>query len=239
MNPNRVVNQCANGTDVFIIYRFCMFTGLVQALGTIREVTEGQGGRRLRIAEPSIAPSIQRGESISVNGACLTVVACEGDVFDFEVGPETLAKTILGRLEVGERVNLERALRVGDALGGHFVTGHVDCIGTILEERITGEWLTIWFGFPADTGRGARVEPVGGSTPEFEELLVSKGSIAVDGVSLTIVDTNTDRFSVMLIPHTREHTTLGLKKPGAAVNLEFDLIAKHVQKLFKKLSFTI
>jgi|SRR5579883_347218 len=200
-----------------------MFTGLVQALGTVREVTEVQGGRRLRVAEPNMAQSIQRGESIAVDGACLTVVACEADTFDFEVGPETLAKTTLGRLGAGQRVNLERALRIGDALGGHFVTGHVDCVGTVLEEHMTGEWLTIWFGF-AET---------------FEELLVSKGSIAVDGVSLTVVDTDTNRFSVMLIPHTREHTTLGLKKPGAAVNLEFDLIAKHVQKLFRKLSFTI
>ena len=200
-----------------------MFTGLVQALGTVRQVTDGQGGRRLRVAESALAPKLELGESIAVDGACLTVIARDGDAFDFEVGPETLAKTTLGRLTEGDRVNLERALRVGDPLGGHFVTGHVDCVGTLLEETVTGDWLTVWFGMPL----------------EFDALMVGKGSVAVDGVSLTVVDTRTDRFSVMLIPHTRQNTTLGLKKPGAAVNLEFDLIAKHVQKLFKKISITI
>ncbi len=200
-----------------------MFTGLVQALGTVRAVTDEQGGRRLRVAEPAIAPALQSGESVAVCGACLTVVAHDADAFDFEVGPETLAKTTLGRLATGDRVNLERALRVGDALGGHFVTGHVDCVGTVLTEEVTGEWLTVWFGFPL----------------EFGDLLVGKGSVAVDGVSLTVVDAQADRLSVMLIPHTRAHTTLGTKKPGDAVNLEFDLLAKHVQKLFKRISVTV
>lgn len=200
-----------------------MFTGLVQALGTVREVADARAGRRLRVAEPTLTPKLEIGESVAVNGACLTVVARDDDGFDFEVGPETLAKTTLGQLIANDRVNLERSLRMGDALGGHFVTGHVDCVGTILEETVTGDWLTVWFGFP----------------PEFEELLVAKGSVAVDGVSLTIVDAKSDRFSVMLIPHTRSATTLGPKKPGAAVNLEFDLLAKHVQKLFKRLSITI
>lgn len=197
-----------------------MFTGLVQALGTVRSVTDGKGGRRLRIAEAAQAPKLELGESVAVNGACLTVVAHDAETFDFEVGPETLAKTVLGALAAGDRVNLERALRVGDALGGHFVTGHIDCVGTILDATVTGDWLTVWFGFP----------------PEFGELLVGKGSVAVDGVSLTVVDAQPDRFSVMLIPHTRANTTLGLKKPGAKVNLEFDLLAKHVQKLFQKRS---
>ena len=208
---------------IVIVLRFFMFTGLVQALGTVRAVTDGHGGRRLRVAEPALAPKLELGESVAVNGACLTVVAREADAFDFEAGPETLAKTALGQLAAGDRVNLERALRVGDLLGGHFVTGHVDCVGQLLEEAVTGDWLTIWFGFPAG---------------EFDALLVGKGSIAVDGVSLTVVDARGDRFSVMLIPHTREHTTLGSKKPGAAVNLEFDLIAKHVQKLFQRISIT-
>lgn len=200
-----------------------MFTGLVQALGTVREVADGRGGRRLRVAEPGLAPALQLGESVSVCGACLTVVEHSGDTFDFEVGPETLAKTTLGALVPGARVNLERALRVGDALGGHFVTGHVDCVGTVLAEEVTGEWLTVWFQFP----------------PEFGDLLVAKGSVAVDGVSLTVVDAEADRLSVMLIPHTRAHTTLGHKKPGDAVNLEFDLLAKHVRKLFQSTNLTI
>jgi riboflavin synthase len=195
-----------------------MFTGLVQSLATVRDVTDAKGGRRLRIAEAALAPKLEIGESVAVNGACLTVVEVEGDAFDFEAGPETLTKTTLGRLAAGDRVNLERALRAGDALGGHFVTGHVDCVGTVLEEVVTGDWLTLWFGFP----------------PEWEELLVAKGSVAVDGVSLTVVDAQRDRFSVMLIPHTRAHTTLGLKRPGSPVNLEFDLLAKHVQKLLRR-----
>jgi riboflavin synthase len=198
-----------------------MFTGLVQALGTVREATDIRGGRRLRVAEPGVAPKLELGESVAVNGACLTVVARSDECFDFEIGPETLAKTTLGQLAAGDRVNLERALRVGEALGGHFVSGHVDCVGQVLEETVTGDWLTLWFGFPAG---------------EFDALLVGKGSIAVDGVSLTVVDATRDRFSVMVIPHTREHTTLGRKKPGAPVNLEFDLIAKHVQKLFNRIN---
>ena len=201
-----------------IIYRLPMFTGLVQALGTIAATSDTRGGRQLRVSEPALAPALQLGESVAVCGACLTVVAAQCDTFDFEVGPETLAKTTLGTLAAGDRVNLERALRVGDALGGHFVTGHVDCVGTVLEEVVTGEWLTVWFGFPS----------------EFADLLVSKGSVAVDGVSLTVVDAERDRLSVMLIPHTRAHTTLGGKRPGGAVNLEFDLLAKHVRKLFDR-----
>ena len=200
-----------------------MFTGLVQALGTVRSVTDAQAGRRLRVAEPSLAPQLALGESVAVDGACLTVVAVEGDCFDFEAGPETLAKTTLGKLAIGDLVNLERALRVGDALGGHFVSGHIDCVGTIAEATQTGDWLTVWFTFPT----------------EFEPLLVAKGSVAIDGVSLTVVDVKRDRLSVMLIPHTRDHTTLGLKKPGASVNMEFDLLAKHVQKLFQRLTVTI
>jgi riboflavin synthase len=200
-----------------------MFTGLVQALGTVRGVADGQGGRRLCVAEPALAPRLELGASVAVDGVCLTVVARAADTFEFEVGPETLAKTTLGNLIPGACVNLERALRVGDALGGHFVTGHADCVGTILTQTVTGEWLTVWFAFP----------------PQFDALLVARGSIAVDGVSLTIVEDRSGKFSVMLIPHTRQNTTLGLKTPGSSVNLEFDLIAKHVQKLFQKPTTTV
>ena len=150
-------------------------------------------------------------------------VAREGDSFSFQAGPETLAKTTLGGLMPGDRVNLEPALRAGDPIGGHFVTGHIDGTGKLVEKATTGDWLTIWFGFP----------------PSFGELLVKKGSIAVDGVSLTVVDVESERFSVMLIPHTRDHTTLGLKEPGSSVNLEFDLLAKHVRKLMQNMSITI
>jgi riboflavin synthase len=201
-----------------------MFTGLVQALGTVRAADpDGHGGRTLRVAEPALAPKLEVGESVAVNGACLTVVAREGDAFDFQAGPETLAKTALGKLAPGDRVNLERALRAGDPIGGHFVTGHIDCTGAVLEKVPGGDWLTVWFGYPK----------------EFGELLVGKGSVAVDGVSLTVVDVRPDRFSVMLIPHTRDHTTLGAKGPGAAVNLEFDLLAKHVRRLVQNMTITI
>jgi riboflavin synthase len=194
-----------------------MFTGLVQSLGTVKSVAEGAAGRTLAVAEPGMAPDLVLGESVAVNGACLTVVSLDGPAFSFEVGFETLAKTNLGRLRPGDRVNLERALRVGDRLGGHFVSGHVDGTGRVLERVPAGDYETVWFGFP----------------PEFGELMVPKGSAAVDGVSLTLVDVRADRFSVMLIPHTLAHTTLGSRAAGDAVNLEFDLLAKHLRKLVR------
>jgi riboflavin synthase len=201
-----------------------MFTGLVKALGTVRAAEDdGRGGRALRIEEAALAPSLAIGASIAVNGACLTVIDSAGDAFDLQAGPETLAKTNLGRLAPGDRVNLEPALRAGDPIGGHFVTGHIDAVGTIAEKTTSGEWLTIWFTHPA----------------EFGELVVSKGSVAVDGVSLTVVEVQKERFNVMLIPHTRDHTTLGVKEAGATVNLEFDLIAKHVKKLVQSMTITI
>jgi riboflavin synthase len=201
-----------------------MFTGLVQALGRVAAVEDdGHGGRLLLINEPTCAPDLVVGESVAVNGACLTVVAHDRETMRFQAGPETLQKTNLGGLAAGDPVNLERALRVGDRLGGHFVTGHVDAVGRIAERTRTGEWETVWFDCP----------------PAFDDLMVGKGSVAVDGVSLTLVDVQPGRFSVMLIPHTQQHTTLGHKGVGAAVNLETDLLAKHVQKLIRNLSITI
>jgi len=195
-----------------------MFTGLVQTLGTVRAAEDdGDGGRRFRVSGEGFASELAVGESVAVNGACMTVTARGTDGFAFQAGPESLVRTNLAALATGDRVNLERALRAGDLLGGHFVTGHVDAVGRIVERTTSGEWETVWFGFP----------------PGWDELLVEKGSAAVDGVSLTVVDVRPDRFSVMLIPHTRAHTTLGLKGVGAAVNLEFDLLAKHVRKLVK------
>ncbi len=197
-----------------------MFTGLIQSLGTARLMVPWHEGRILSVMDSSIASQLQIGESVAVSGACLSVTAREADTFSFQVGPETLAKTNLGSLAPNDRVNLERALRVGDALGGHFVTGHVDCTGTIEDLSQQGEWLMVRFGYPT----------------EFEELLVPKGSIAVDGVSLTVVDVQPGNFSVMLIPHTRDNTTLGRKRPGSLVNLEFDLLAKHVQRMVKNMT---
>jgi riboflavin synthase len=195
-----------------------MFTGLVESLGSVVSLADdGHGGKLVTLAERTLAPQLTIGESIAVNGACLTVVQKDSEYFSFQVGPETLLKTNLGELQAGDRVNLERSLRVGDQLGGHFVQGHVDAVGRIAERIIQGEWEIIYFRCPAALTR----------------LMVPKGSIAVDGISLTLVDVATDSFSVMLIPHTLANTTLGFKKVGDAINLEADMLAKHVQKLLK------
>ncbi|HTU94010.1 MAG TPA: riboflavin synthase [Gemmataceae bacterium] len=191
-----------------------MFTGLVESLGVVREVVFEGGGCRLAVAAADIAAELSVGQSVAVNGACLTVVACAGETCSFQLGPETLERTNLSELRPGDHVNLERALRLSDRLGGHLVQGHVDGIGRIAERRADGEWVTVWFSCP----------------PELAAQMVHKGSVAVDGVSLTVVDVGDDRFSVALIPHTLAHTTLGCKGPGAAVNLETDLLAKYVWK---------
>jgi len=191
-----------------------MFTGLVQFLATVREIQAAPPGRRLVIHAPEISRTAAIGDSIAINGCCLTVVADSNDSLSFEAGPETLARTNLGQLTAGSRVNLEPSLRVGDPLGGHFVTGHVEAIGTLIQRRDEGDWSTCWFAFP----------------PELARYMVPKGSIAVDGVSLTLVDVEADRFSVALIPHTLSATTLGHLRPGDRVNLETDLLAKYAQK---------
>ena len=191
-----------------------MFTGLVETLADVAAVEDRPPGRTLVVTAAEIASAAGIGDSIAVNGCCLTVVAFDGDELSFEAGPETLARTNLGELTAGSRVNLERSLAVGERLGGHFVTGHVDAVGT-LEARVDeGEWSTCWFRMPAALAR----------------QMVSKGSVAVDGVSLTLVDVTPARFSVALIPHTLAMTTLGLLCPGGRVNLETDLLAKYVEK---------
>ncbi|QVL32447.1 riboflavin synthase [Telmatocola sphagniphila] len=195
-----------------------MFTGLVEKLALVRHVQPmADAGITLEIAEPSWVSEIQLGESIAVNGACLTVVEILGNSFKFQVGPETLIKTNLKNLKPNDRVNLERSLRVGDRLGGHFVQGHVDCLGSVESRTKEGEWEILWFRAPR----------------EITRLMVPRGSIAVDGISLTVVNVEPERFQVMLIPHTLEHTTLGFRQIGDAINLEADMLAKHVQKLLE------
>jgi riboflavin synthase len=192
-----------------------MFSGIVEALGTIVELRQEPPGCRLIVREPTIAANTKVADSICVNGCCLTVVEREGDTFGFQAGPETLARTNLGELKPGSRVNLERALAVGDRLGGHFVSGHIDGVGTLLSREDSGEWSTFWLSVP----RSLAIQMAG------------KGSIAVDGVSLTIVDSEPDRFSIALIPFTLSVTTLGFLQPGGKVNLETDILAKYVQRL--------
>src|SRR5262245_54853710 len=191
-----------------------MFTGLIESLATISRAEDTGAGRRLAVRDP-MSRELAVGESVAVNGACLTVVGIDGDEFEFDVGPETLLRTNLGALVAGDRVNLERSLRAGDRLGGHFVQGHIDAVGIVDARVRQGDWEDIWFRCPG----------------EWTRRMVPKGSIAVDGVSLTLVKVEPERFSVMLIPHTQSATTLGSKKVGDPVNLEADMLAKHVSKL--------
>ena len=191
-----------------------MFTGIVELLGTVESCMPSGPGVRLEIAAPEIAGDAAIGDSIAVNGCCLTAVEKSKSSLAFDVGPESLGRTNLGKLDAGKRVNLERSLRIGDQLGGHFVTGHVDAVGTLERREDDAEWSTCWFNLPA------RLNP----------QMIHKGSIAVDGVSLTLVDVERERFSVALIPHTLAVTTLGLLEPGDPVNLETDMLAKLVEK---------
>jgi len=192
-----------------------LFTGLVEILGQVDRVEDEGPGRRFRLAWPGFEGTFVLGESIAVNGCCLTVISSDGATFDVQAGPETLIRTNLGSKKAGDPVNLERSLRVGDRLGGHFVQGHVDTTAELVERRPEGEWDFLSFALD----------------PSWTPLMVPKGSIAVDGVSLTLVDVGPDRFSVMLIPHTLAATTLGTLKPGDRVNIEADMLAKHVAKL--------
>lgn len=191
-----------------------MFTGLVEALAGIVAVVPEPPGMRLIVREPRVASESTTGDSIALNGCCLTVVGIEGDRLSFQAGEETLSRTNLGELVQGSVVNLERSLRAGDPLGGHYVTGHIDAVGTVAQRDDDADWCTMWFYAPQ---------------PQLRQM-ASKGSIAVDGVSLTLVEVKEDRFSVALIPHTLTVTTLGRRKIGDRVNLETDVLAKYVQR---------
>ncbi|MDR2174988.1 MAG: riboflavin synthase [Synergistaceae bacterium] len=198
-----------------------MFTGLVEALGTVRDVRRTGRVFRLSIECPTIAPELVYGQSVAVSGACLTVVALRGDVFDVEMMPETAARTRFSSLPRGSRVNLERAMKLGGRLDGHLVLGHID--GTATLEKLSGSdrTKTAWF----RTGR------------DVARYIVEKGSVAVDGVSLTVigVDEGSEHssFSVGLIPATLENCTLGWIGPGDSVNIETDIIGKYVERLLR------
>jgi riboflavin synthase len=197
-----------------------MFTGLVEELGSVHSVVADGAGTVLTIEEPTIARDLPLGASVAVNGVCLTVVASAERTFSFQAGPETLKLTNLGTLTTGAKVNLERSLRLGDRLGGHIVQGHVDGVGRIDKRDRQGEWEFVWFT----------------CATELTRQMIRKGSITVDGVSLTLVDVADGRFSVALIPHTMAMTTLGFKQAGDTVNLETDLFAKYVFKCLEQMA---
>jgi riboflavin synthase len=191
-----------------------MFTGLVQSMAEVAAVTPQLPGSLLIVRQAEIAAKAAIGDSICISGCCLTVVGLQDDLLSFQAGPETLARTTLGGLSVGDHVNLESSLRIGDPLGGHFVTGHVDGVGQIARRDDEHDWTTLW------------IEPPRAKLSQ----MASKGSIAVDGVSLTLVDVTDAQFSVALIPHTLAITSLGRLKVGDKVNLETDILAKYVQQ---------
>ncbi|MFA5889395.1 MAG: riboflavin synthase [Actinomycetota bacterium] len=190
-----------------------MFTGLVEVMGSVVRVTRRGGGARLEV-RAQVARELGIGDSISVNGACVTVTERNDELFACDLVPETVARTNLGILQVGEEVNLERPVRAVDRLGGHIVQGHVDAVGIIRSRRRVGaqEMLEITIPF------------------ELTRYIAPQGSVCLDGVSLTIVSVDRDRFRVAIIPHTVSVTTLGLKGQGASVNVEVDILAKYVER---------
>jgi len=213
-----------------------MFTGLVEGRGIVFNIRSEGAAIRLDIDAPDqlLGNDDQNdgrkldgecepdgecwiGESVAVNGCCVTVVEVRGRRWSFQAGTETLSKTNLGKLAAGDAVNLERSLPAGGRLGGHFVQGHVDGLGEVVSIETDGEWVTMWFGV---------ADPLA-------DQMVSKGSVAVDGISLTVVDVTRNRFSVALIPHTLEVTTLGTRQVGDLVNIETDILGKYVQKFLR------
>jgi riboflavin synthase alpha subunit len=192
-----------------------MFTGIVRERGRVAGIDGGDAGVRLRVAAPATAPGVALGDSVSIGGVCLTVVAVEGDEIAFDAVPETLSRTALGGLGAGDEVNVEPALRAGEPLGGHVVQGHVDGVGSVRSVVREGDGKRIWVDAPQDMLR----------------YCVEKGSIAVDGVSLTVADLDGSGFAIALIPHTLTETTFGALAVGDEVNLEVDILAKYVERL--------
>jgi riboflavin synthase len=191
-----------------------MFTGIVKELGKVEAVESSADGARLRISA-KLASELGEGDSVSVNGACLTATSVKGDAFEADVMQQTLGLTTLGELEPGSSVNLELPLRATDRLGGHFVQGHVDGVGGVWDMREDGFALVVTVGAP----------------PEIMRYVIEKGSIAVDGVSLTVSALGEDWFQVSLIPETLERTILGEATAGTPVNLEVDVLAKYIERL--------
>lgn len=192
-----------------------MFTGIVEAIGTVTEVVAGGDGLRLTIACPAIVTGLKIGDSVAINGTCLTAVGLSADAFAAEAVPETLAKTNLGDLSAGAIVNLERPMRADGRFDGHIVQGHVDAVGTVTEVVEEGDGRR--FSIAVDD--------------RLARYIVDKGSVTVDGVSLTVAALTDEGFQIALIPHTLEVTTLGRRRRGDRVNIEIDVIAKYVERL--------
>lgn len=194
-----------------------MFTGIIEEIGTVRRIEHGAKGARLTIQAKTVLEDTRIGDSIATNGVCLTVVSMTGDSFSADVMAESLRRSSLGTLQGGSPVNLERAMAANGRFGGHIVSGHIDGTGTIAETRRDDN--AVWYTVSA--------------APTLLRHIVEKGSIAIDGISLTVAAVETDRFSVSVIPHTAAVTVLGRKRPGDIVNLETDLIGKYVEKLLR------
>ena len=191
-----------------------MFTGIIEGLGTVSQVRPMDGGSRLTVAADFSLDGTGIGDSIAVNGACLTAVSLQGARFTVDVSPETLSKTTFKSIKIGDRVNLERALKLSDRLDGHLVSGHIDGLGTITGKQNQGNAIVVTFSVPESLSR----------------YMIPKGSVAIDGVSLTINSCENQSFNVSIIPHTAKITTLGLKETGARVNIETDMLGKYVEK---------
>ncbi len=195
-----------------------MFTGLVEEIGTVRRILPGRDSVRIGIRAPRLAPELRKGDSIAVNGVCLTATETAGDDFEATAVSQTLKQSTLGRLRAGDRVNLERALALGDRLGGHLVQGHVDGIGSVVSVRPKGDSRMITVRVPSGLMR----------------QLAERGSVALNGVSLTVAVLERDRITVSVIPHTFENTTLKELAPGGQVNVETDLFAKYAERLLSR-----
>ncbi len=194
-----------------------MFTGIVEEMGIVRRLTQTPVRCELELAASKVLESTQIGDSIAVNGVCLTVIRMDDDGFTADVMPETLRRSNLGQLKPGSMVNLERAMAANGRFGGHIVAGHIDGTGKILSMRSEGNAMLVTIG----------------AAPEILRYIVEKGSIAIDGISLTVAQVTHSDFTVSLIPHTGEETTLLQHRPGEIVNLETDIIGKYVEKLMK------
>lgn len=192
-----------------------MFTGLVAELGTVQRLARQGSSYHLTVGAKKVLDNLKIGDSVAVNGACLTVVRMDEGGFTADVMPETVRLTNIGSLQPGSRVNLERTLRLCDGLDGHIVSGHVEGLGTISEQRPEGIAVVVTISTP----------------PELLKYIIKKGSIAIDGISLTVTEVTDTSFSVSLIPHTAKETTLGLKKVGDSVNLETDILGKYVERM--------